>query len=325
MNPSTIGVDVSKDGLDAHRLADGAARRFANDKAGCKALIKWLAATPVARVVFEPTGPYHRLLERALDAAGVPIAKVNPRQARRFAEAAGKLVKTDRADAAMLARMGEASEMPFRCGGEVLDLQPRPCVSQTIAELKELHLARAALVKDRTAAKNRAKAITLPLLEKQNKKRLAEIDVKIDEIDAAIEKLINDDAQLARRFEILLSIPGVAKITAFALLIEMPELGTLEGRQAASLAGLAPIQRQSGSWKGHAFIRGGTAFLRQALYMPALVACRFNKDSRTLYQKLVEAGKPPKVAITAVMRKLVVLANALLRNDRSWPENAPCP
>ena len=314
MNPSTIGVDVSKDGLDAHRLADGAARRFANDKAGCKALIKWLAATPVARVVFDPTGPYHRLLERALDAAGVPIAKVNPRQARRFAEAAGKLVKTDRADAAMLARMGE-----------VLDLQPRPCVSQTIAELKELHLARAALVKDRTAAKNRAKAITLPLLEKQNKKRLAEIDVKIEEIDAAIEKLIDDDAQLARRFKILLSIPGVAKITAFALLIEMPELGTLEGRQAASLAGLAPIQRQSGSWKGHAFIRGGRAFLRQALYMPALVACRFNKDSRTLYQKLVEAGKPPKVAITAVMRKLVVLANALLRKDLSWAENAPCP
>jgi transposase len=314
MNPSTIGVDVSKDGLDAYRLADGASRRFANDKAGCKALIKWLAATPVARVVFEPTGPYHRRIERALDTAGVPIAKVNPRQVRRFAEAAGKLVKTDRADAAMLARMGE-----------VLDLQPRPCVSQTIAELKELHLARAALVKDRTAAKNRAKAITLPLLEKQNKKRLAEIGVKIEEIDAAIEKLINDDAQLARRFEIVLSIPGVSKITAFALLIEMPELGTLEGKQAASLAGLAPIQRQSGSWKGHAFIRGGRAFLRQALYMPALVACRFNKDSRALYQKLVEAGKPPKVAITAVMRKLVVLANALLRHNRSWAENAPCP
>lgn len=314
MNPSTIGVDVSKDGLDAYRLADGASRRFANDKAGCKALIKWLAATPVARVVFEATGPYHRMIERALDTAGVPIAKVNPRQARRFAEAAGKLVKTDRADAAMLARMGE-----------VLDLQPRSCVSQTIAELKELHLARAALVKDRTAAKNRAKAITLPLLEKQNKKRLAEINVKIQEIDAAIEMLIADDAQLARRFEIVLSIPGVSKITAFALLIEMPELGTLEGKQAASLAGLAPIQRQSGSWKGHAFIRGGRAFLRQALYMPALVACRFNKDSRALYKKLLEAGKPPKVAITAVMRKLVVLANTLLRNDRPWAENAPCP
>jgi len=313
MNPSTIGIDVSKDWLDAYRLADGAARRFVNDKTGRKALIKWLTAAPMKRVVFEPTGPYHRQLERALDAAGLPIAKVNPRQARRFAEAAGKLVKTDRVDAAMLARMGE-----------VLDLQPRPCVSQTIAELKELYLARAALIKDRTAAKNRAKSITLALLEKQNKKRLAEIDLKIEEIDAAIEKLVLDDAPLARRFEILLSIPGVSKITAFALLIEMPELGGLEGKQAASLAGLAPVARQSGQWKGHAYIRGGRAFLRQALYMPALVACRFNKDSRALYQRLVKAGKPAKIAITAVMRKLVVLANALLREDRPWAENAPC-
>lgn len=313
MIPSTIGVDVSKDWLDAHRLADGAARRFANDKTGRKALIRWLSAAPVKRVVFEPTGPYHRPLERALDTAGLPIAKVNPRQARRFAEAAGKLVKTDRVDAALLARMGEALALP-----------PRPCVSQTIAELKELHLARAALIKDRTAAKNRAKAITLPLLERQNNKRLAEIDAKLEEIDAAIEKLIKEDAPLARRFEILLSIPGVSKITACALLIEMPELGALEGKQAASLAGLAPVERQSGSWKGHAYIRGGRAFLRQALYMPALVACRFNKDSRALYQRLVNAGKPAKVAITAVMRKLVVLANALLRQDRHWAENASC-
>jgi transposase len=313
MNLSTIGVDVSKDWLDAHRLADGAARRFANDKTGRKALIKWIVRTPPKCIVFEPTGPYHRQLERALDAAGLPIAKVNPRQARRFAEAAGKLVKTDRVDAAMLARMGE-----------LLELQPRPCVSETIVELKELHLARAALIKDRTAARNRAKAITLALLERQNKKRLAEIEVKIQEIDVAIEKLILDDAPLARRFEILLSIPGVSKITAFALLIEMPELGGLDGKQAASLAGLAPVERQSGSWKGHAYIRGGRAFLRQALYMPALVACRFNTDSRALYQRLVKAGKPAKVAITAVMRKLVVLANALLREDRSWAENAPC-
>ncbi|OAI31094.1 hypothetical protein A1351_06620 [Methylosinus sp. R-45379] len=160
-----------------------------------------------------------------------PIAKVNPSQARRFAKAAGKLVKTDRADAAMLAHMGE-----------VLDLEPRPCVSQTIVEMKELHLARAALIKDCTAAKNRTKAITLSLLEKQNKKRLAEIDAKVEEIDAAIEQRIEGAPLLARRFVILLSIPGVSKITAFALLIEMPELGVLQGAQASSLAGLAPVQ-----------------------------------------------------------------------------------
>lgn len=133
----------------------------------------------------------------------------------------------------------------------------------------------------------------LAVLEKQNKKRLVEIDVKREEIDAAIEKLILDNEQLSHRFEILLSIPGVSKITAFD---RNAGAWKLEGKQAASLAGLALVQRQSGSWKGHAYIRGGRAFLRQALYMPALVACRFNKYSRALYQKLVEAGKPAKVA-----------------------------
>ena len=188
MNPSTIGVDVSKDGLDAYRLADGASRRFANDKTGHKALIKWLSAMPVKLIVFEPTGPYHRALERALDMAGLPIAKVNPRQARHFAEATGKLVKTDRADAAMLARMGE-----------VLKLEARPCISQNMADLKELNLARHALVKDRTAARNRAKTLSIALLKRQNAERLAAIDKKIVEIEAAIEQIIAADAELTRR------------------------------------------------------------------------------------------------------------------------------
>jgi len=168
MNPSTIGIDISKDWLDAHRLSDSASRRFANDKAGRRALIKWLSATPAKLVVFEPTGPYHCALERALDAAALPFAKVNPRQARRFAEAAGKLAKTDRADAAMLARMGE-----------VLKVEARPCVSRNMADLKELHLARSALVKDRTAARNRAKSLTITLLLRQNATDLAEIGEKI--------------------------------------------------------------------------------------------------------------------------------------------------
>ena len=132
MNNDTIGVDVSKDHLDAHRLAEGAARRFANDRGGHKALIKWLAQTPRYRVVFEPTGPYHRAVERALGIAGVPFVKVNPRQARRFAEATGKLAKTDRLDAAILARMGA-----------LLELQARPATSEILLELKELYVARA--------------------------------------------------------------------------------------------------------------------------------------------------------------------------------------
>ena len=189
MKHDTIGVDVSKDHLDAHRLTDGAARRFANDKRGHKALIKWLMETPTNRVVFEPTGPYHRAIERALGVAGVPFVKVNPRQARRFAEATGKLAKTDRLDAATLARMGA-----------MLELQTRPARSEALLKLKELHLAREALVKDRTAAKNRGKILTTPLLKRHNAQRLEQIKRHIAAIEAEIRRQVQADADLAQRF-----------------------------------------------------------------------------------------------------------------------------
>lgn len=309
MIPSTIGVDISKDFLDVHRLPDDKARRFDNSKAGHKALIRWLSETPVVRIVYEPTGPYHRSFEQALAKAGMPLAKVNARQARRFAEATGKLAKTDRADAAMLARMGVA-----------LTLAVRPISSEMLSELKELNLARQALIKDRTAAKNRAKILSLPLLKQQNTRRHKQIDAQITAIETEIQARIAQDKQLAERLAILESIPGISKITAFTLLIEMPELGSLDGKQAASLAGLAPVARQSGRWTGRAFIRGGRAGLRQALYMPALVAARFNPVLKAHYRKLIDAGKPAKVAITAIMRKLIVLSNALLRERRIWAE-----
>ena len=306
MMQATIGVDISKESLEAHRMDDGASRRFANDKAGHAALIAWIGGDG-ARVVFEPTGPYHRAFERALAKAGLPLVKVNPRQARRFAEATGKLAKTDRLDAALLARMGA-----------LLGLEARPVRGDILAGLKELHIAREALVKDRTAAKNRAKALTLALLKRQNAERLKQIERQIAAIEADIMACLDADPDLVRRFTILTSIPGVARLTAFALLIEMPELGTLEAGQAASLAGLAPVARQSGRWNGHARIRGGRASLRHALYMPALVATRFNPDMATKYAHLIGAGKPAKVALTAIMRKLIVLANALLKAKRQW-------
>ena len=306
MQNDTIGVDISKDHLDAHRLGDGESRRFANDKSGHKAFVKWLAHWSVERVVFEPTGPYHRAFERALGAAGVPYAKVNPRQARRFAEAIGGQ-QTDRLDAAMLARMGA-----------MLELKTRPPRSDALLALKELHLAREALVKDRTAAKNRSKVLTAPLLKRQNTQRLEQIGRQMAAIEAAILEQIRVDPDLAQRFAILTSIPGVSTITAFALLIEMPELGALDASQAASLAGLAPVARQSGRWTGRAFIRGGRAAVRQAVYMPALVATRFNPDLKAKYNQLTHAGKPAKVALTAVMRKLILLANALLKANRTW-------
>lgn len=311
MTKDTIGVDISKDHLDAHRMSDGKSRRFTNDRVGHKALISWLGALG-PRMVYEPTGPYHRTLERRLAAEGFALVKVNPRQARRFAEATGKLAKTDRLDAAMLARMGA-----------LLDLEARPVRSPVLNDLKDLHVAREALVKNRTAARNRAKNLTMALLKRHNGAQLRQIERQIAAIETEIMAIIKADPGLSRRFDILVSIPGVAAITAFALIIDMPELGTLENGQAASLAGLAPVARQSGQWTGRAFIRGGRANVRQALYMPALVTMRFNPDLKAKYERLKAGGKASKVAITAIMRKLVVLANALIRDGRFWTPSLP--
>ena len=306
MAETNIGIDISKDHLDVHRLPGDERRRFDNSKAGHKALIRWIGDTP-ARVVYEPTGRYHRTLERALAAAGMPIAKVNPRQARRFAEATGNLAKTDALDAAMLTRMGA-----------VLSLEARPVPSGIINDLRDLRTARNALIKDQVAALTRAKAITLPLLKRQNAARLKQIEAQREAVDAEINALIQGDPDLAQRFAILCSIPGIAEVSAAMLLIEMPELGSLDEKQVAALAGLAPIARQSGNWKGKSFIRGGRQQVRQGLYMPALVAIRFNADLKTKYEQLIKAGKAPKQAITAVMRKLIILANALLKKGRKW-------
>lgn len=304
-----VGVDISKDTLDVHLHPAGAARRFTNDRKGCSALIAWLKGFAIARVVFEPTGPYHHAFERRLAEADLPLAKINPRHARRFAEAIGRHVKTDAIDAAMLARFAALLEPPVRAP-----------VSATLDDMRELHVARRALVKDRVAALNRNKTHRSALLKRQAAERLRHIERQIAAIDAALRTLLAADPALKARFDILVSIPGVGETTALIMLVEMPELGTLEHRCAASLAGLAPIARDSGQYRGKRFIRGGRAHLRQALYMPALVAIRFNTTLRAKYAALRSAGKPPKVALTAIMRKVIILANALIRDGRAWSE-----
>lgn len=307
MTTTTIGVDISKDGFDVFRFSDRATMRFPNDAKGFTDFIRWLGADCIERIVYEATGAYHRAFERALVKAGMPLAKVNPRQARRFAEAAGRLAKTDRGDAEMLARMGEALNPK-------LNREP----ALFLDDLKELLGARNALVKDRTAALNRAQHSHSTLLKKQNAERLQQIKRQLAAIERELHVVVANSAALKARFEILRSIPGIGDIAAFSLLIEMPELGSLEAKQAAALAGLAPMTRQSGKWSGRASIRGGRFRLRQAMYMPALVAIRFNADMRATYRRLIDAGKPAKLGLTAVMRKLIVLANTLLRAGRPW-------
>jgi transposase len=302
-----VGVDIAKDTLDAHLHPAGRSRRFANDAKGCAALVAWLEGLVIARVAFEPTGAYHHAFERHLAAAGLPLVKVNPRQARRFAEAIGRHAKTDAIDAALLARFAALLEPPVR-----------PVVSATLDAMKELHVARRALVRDRVAARNRDHRHRSPLLKRQLRERLRQIDRQIAAIDTALHAELAADPALQARFAILVSIPGIGEATAFAMLIEMPELGALEHKCAASLAGLAPIARDSGQRRGKRVIRGGRAHLRQALYMPALVAVRFDAAMKAKYDAFRAAGKPPKVALTAIMRKLIILANALVRDGRTW-------
>ena len=306
MNKDTIGIDISKDTLDTHRLSTGAAAQFANSAAGLRALRRWIGAQMPDLVVYEATGAYHAALERGF-AGFLPLVKVNPLQARRFAQARGTRAKTDAVDARVLAMMGSA-----------LDLAPDVPAGKNQHDLKELQIARMALIKERTRLLNRSKTQSLALLKRQSKARLEQIKRQLTELEAALLDLTRQCPKRARAFDILCSIPGLGRVTAVAILVECPEIGTLTRKQIASLAGLAPMTRQSGQWRGTAFIQGGRKFLRDALYMPALVAARHNPDLRQRYQTMIQTGKPAKVALTALMRKMIELANALVQQNRKW-------
>jgi transposase len=307
-----VGVDISKDTLDVAIHPEGEGFRVANTPQGHRAFIRRFKGFEIARIVFEATGAYHRLFQKALVEAGLAWVKVNPRRARRFAQAAGKLAKTDRCDALMLARMGAA-----------LELEPNLPLSPTVETMTELVKARDALVKDRVAVLNRQAVAVATLIKRQLVQRLRQIDGQIEAIDRRLKTLRKADAEVSARFDILTSIPSFGDGTANGLMVDTPELGRIDHEQAASLVGLAPIANDSGQTRGKRSIRGGRRRARRALYMAALSAIRFNPQIKTKYQALIKAGKPAKVALVAVMRKLLILANALIRDNRKWTPTPP--
>ena len=309
MTNDSIGIDISKDFFDAHRLSDGGTACFPNAPAGFRALSKWLGEDIPTRVVFEATGPYHRHFERSLSRQ-LPLVKVNPLQARRFAQACGTRVKTDAVDARLLARFGSA-----------LTLEPDTPIDEKQYELRELFSARGSLVKDRIRLKNRLQTQTLALVMRQTKARIEQLTRQLKAIQQDINSRLQECPQRARANTILRSIPGIGEVAALTILIELPEVGTLRKKKAASLTGLAPMTQQSGKWRGKARIQGGRKPLRDALYMPALVAAKHNPDMRAKYQDMIAKGKPPKVALTTIMRKLIELANTLIKADREWTQN----
>jgi transposase len=302
-----VGVDVCKDHLDAHLHPLGRRLRVANERDGVKRLKRELARHDVALVVIEATGKYHRLAHRSLDQSGFAVAVVNPLRSRLFAEAAGTRAKTDRVDARMLAMLGEA-----------LAPQATPPAPEALEALQELVHAHSAATAERTALSNRLEASRTGFLKGELKRRLKSLDGHIARLADEIAGRIAGDAALARRYEILVSIPSFGPAVATALIADLPELGALDRRAIACLAGVAPFADDSGATAGQRHIKGGRSHPRRALYWAALSAARHNPDLKVFYKRLRDKGKKPKVALTAVMRKLVVLANTLLKEDRLW-------
>ncbi len=310
-NPDLVGVDVSKDFLDAHRLRDGVAKRYANDPGGIRALLRWIGPQ-VRGVVYEPSGPYHRGLEQALLNAGMTALKANPRRAREFARAAGRLAKTDRADAECLARMGAA--LPLR------PVKPR---SKQQQELAELTLLRDSLVRQHVAEINRSRQLQFAYAKRVQQQCIRHLARKIAQLDRRIAELAQADPDMAHGLALLTSIPGIGHQNAVILLTDMPELGQLSPKAVGSLAGLAPVARDSGLRSGQRHIQGGRPRVRRSLYMAALSAIRCAPPLKIKYQRMRNAGKPPKVAIVAIMRNLAVLANHLLAENRPWSPEPP--
>lgn len=302
-----VGIDVCKDRLDVHLHPLGRRLGVANDRGGIKRLGRELARHQVALVVMEATAKFHRLAHRSLSQSGFAVAVVNPLRARLFAEALGTRAKTDRVDAKMLAILGDT-----------LAPQATPPTPEALEALQELVHARNAATAERTALTNRRGASHTAFLKRELARRLKSLDGHIERLSAQIASHIAGDAALARRRAILMSIPGVGPTVAAALIADLPELGRLDRRAIACLAGLAPFAEDSGDAQGPRRIKGGRAQPRQALYWAALSAARYNPDLAAFYNRLLDNGKKPKVALTAVMRKLVILANTLLKENRLW-------
>jgi transposase len=304
---SSVGIDVSKDRLEVHVLPSGQTLSTANTAEGIRQLKRWLSRLQVDLVVIEATGKWHRLVWRSLYASGVAVAMADPFKARNFAKAQGILAKTDRLDAQVLAKFAA-----------LMAPAVRPPPPQLLEELAELVAGRDAAVAEQTALRNQLVAAQVSMLHRQLQKRIDRLDKDIKELEREIQARIKADAGLERRYTILLSVPGIGKTVAATLIARLAELGSLTDKQITMLAGLAPIADQSGKHQGKRVVFGGRGSVRRMLYLSAVSAIRCNPQLRAFYKRLREAGKSAKLALVAVARKLVLLANVLIANDRVW-------
>ncbi|MEJ2667877.1 MAG: IS110 family transposase [Deinococcales bacterium] len=306
--PWIVGIDISKHHLDIAILPTGEALRVPNDSKGHQRLINRLRfAASVERVVLEATGGYERAAAIALANGNLPVVVVNPRQTRAFAHATGKLAKTDRLDALTLARFAQALKpdvraLPTPAQRELAELvaRRRHLVTMIGSEQQRLQAARSAAVKSSISA-------TLRYLRSQRA-----------EVDRALLAAVELDPAWRARGALLQSVPGIGPITALTLLAELPELGSVTAKQIAALVGVAPHNRDSGNKRGKRRVHGGRKSIRKVLYMATLTAVHHNPTLQAFHQRQLAAGKPFKVALTACMRKLLVILNAMTKHQEAW-------
>lgn len=306
MDAAIVGIDVSKDRLDVYVLPQGESFAVARDAGGLDQLIERLRQSPVGLIAVEATGGFETVVAASLAAAQLPVVVVNPAQVRAYAKALGKRAKTDPIDAAVIAGFAAATNPPVR-----------PLPDEATEALADLVARRRQIVQMIGAERQRQKRAThraglsIARLLKALEKELSDVDIDIDDN-------VRGSPAWREKEDLLASVPGVGTTTARVLIAELPELGTLDRRQIAALVGVAPWTRQSGLWRGRSFIGGGRATVRAALYPCAMAAARFNPELKAFYRRLRDAGKPAKVALIAVARKLITILNAIIRDRKPW-------
>lgn len=307
MDARFVGIDVSKDRLDVHVCPSGQAFSIARDAKGLHQLVERLRGVEPSLIAVEATGGFEMIVAAAIGVAQLPVVVVNPAQVRHFAQAVGKRAKTDPIDAAVIARFAEAVKPELR---ELPDEAAR--------SLSELVSRRVQIIEMLVAERQREKRAATVRVRKSISRHIKMLEKELPEVDRDIGTMVRSSPIWREKEDLLISFPGVAQTIARSMLAELPELGQLNRREIASLAGIAPFTRQSGKWKGKSMIAGGRPTVRAALFMAALSAIRCNPVLRALYRGLLARGKPKMVALIAVARKVLTILNAMLRDNKPW-------
>jgi transposase len=302
-----VGIDVSKDRLDVAIRPSGEVFAVERNAAGLEALIARLMPLSPHLVAMEATGGFETIVAAALAAAGLPVVVVNPAQVRAFARALGKRAKTDPIDAGVIAHFAEATAP-----------DPRPLPDEATQLLADLVARRRQIIGMIGAERQREKRATLKRLKKSIARLIKALEKELTSVDTDIDQTMRASPAWREKENLLASVPGIGPVIARTLIAELPELGRLDRKQIAALAGLAPWTRQSGQWRGKSFIGGGRTAVRCALFMAAMVAARHNPILKAFFGRLVAAGKPKMVALIATARKLLTILNAILRDQKPW-------